>query len=130
MLRELHHHLVAEGGVDAEVVEEMAAMGYHSIEHVATAAPEELAGVPGLEGEVAMRMVEIATRIRAEKAEGTYVSPFAEEQASGDEEEAEEIPADLAHLGPLASLGPVPERKAAAGGDDEAAPLAAEGEGA
>ena len=126
MVRELRYHLVEEGGVSPDVVEELIRLGYHSLDHVATASMEELAAVPGLDGETAHRMVEVAHRIRESKSTGTYVSPFArlEEPAASPAEEAEEevkdeVDPDLAYLGPLASLGPVPEGGAEAEAEEE-----------
>ncbi len=113
MTRELTYHLVEEAKMDEEVVNELITLGYHSIKHVGTATPEELAAVPGLDGEDAMRMVELARNVIDQKEAGLYVSPFAEEASKEDSSPESTAPdgvdKDLAYLGPLADLGPVPD---------------------
>ena len=113
MIDELAHHLVEGIGLEREVVDSLIQLGYHSIDHLATATAEELAQVPDLEGQDAMRMVELSRTILDQKEAGTYVSPIGEKTEpkveEEQEEEQEEESADLSYLGPLADLGPIPD---------------------
>jgi hypothetical protein len=116
MMDELMHHLVEGIGMVPEVVQALMQLGYHSVEHIATATAEELAQVPDLEGQDAMKMVELARTIMDQKSAGTYVSPFdtsSQDDANQevDEESKEDEGNDLSYLGPLADLGPIPDAK-------------------
>jgi N utilization substance protein A len=116
MMDELMHHLVEGIGMVPEVVQALMQLGYHSVEHIATATAEELAQVPDLEGQDAMKMVELARTIMDQKSAGTYVSPFdtsSQDDANQevDEESKEDEGNDLSYLGPLADLGPIPNAK-------------------
>jgi len=124
MVKELRHHLVEEAGLDDGVIEVLVKLGYHSVEHVATATAEELAAIPDLDEAGMLRMVEVARRVRDQKSDGTYISPFDDPAERAPAEEpvvAEgEVSPELAYLGPLASLGPVPSQESAPAEGDSA----------
>ena len=111
MTDQLRHHLVEDAQLNPEVIDALVALGYHSVEHIATATPEDLAGIEGLDANGAAKMVEVGRKVVDQKEAGLYVSPLTKKDEGDGETETtqpEETSPDLAYLGPLAALGPVP----------------------
>ncbi len=88
MMAESRENLLEFEGITEDMVDTLFTLGYNKLEHMAHAAAEELAQIPGLDGESAQKIIAAAEDILARPAPG---SPEAMTEADYARKDLEEI---------------------------------------